>query len=503
MIVKSNTIKNIFTSLILQLVIVVCGFIVPKLIIENFGSAVNGLISSINQFLSYIILLESGIGPVIKATLYKPIVMKDKKEIENILGASERFFKKISYIFLFYIFILCVFYPLILQNEFNIWFTISLLIIISISTFSEYYFGMTYRLYLQSEQKTYVISSIQILTTILNTLIIILLIQFKFNIQMIKLISAFIFVLRPLLQNLYVKKRYNINLKNIDKNYKLNKKWDALAQHVAAVIHENTDIAVLTFLSTMQEVSVYSVYNLIVKGVKNLAQSFTGGIDALFGNMLAKNEKENLNKSFNFYELFYFNITTIIFGCTLILIRPFINVYTQGIVDVNYNRPLFGLLLILAEFFWCIRQPYNDLTKAAGHFKETMKGAWVEAFLNLFISIILVFKFGIIGVAIGTLIAMIIRTFEFVYHTSKYILNRNIWMSLKKIGVILIELVFLYFINTLIFKQNLVSTYVELIIYAICVFFISFIIVLSFNLIVYKKDLKNMIDYIKNDKELL
>ena len=76
-------------------------------------------------------------------------------------------------------------------------------------------------------------------------------------------------------------------------------------------------------------------------------------------------------------------------------------------------------------------------------------------------------------------------------------------MSLKKIGVILIELVFLYFINTLIFKQNLVSTYVELIIYAICVFFISFIIVLSFNLIVYKKDLKNMIDYIKNDKELL
>lgn len=501
MLVKNNTIRNIFTSLILQLVIVICGFIVPKLIIENFGSAVNGLISSINQFLSYIILLESGIGPVIKAALYKPIVLKNKSEIENILGASERFFKKISYIFLFYIFILCVLYPLILHNDFNNWFTVSLLIIISISTFAEYYFGMTYRLYLQAEQKTYIISYIQIFTTILNTFIIVLLIQFGFNIQLIKLISAIVFVLRPLLQNLYVKKRYKINLKKIDQNYKLSKKWDALAQHIAAVIHENTDIAVLTFLSTLPEVSVYSIYNLIVKGVKNLAQAFTGGIDALFGNMLAKNETENLNKSFSFYELFYFNVTTLIFGCTLVLIIPFINVYTKGIIDVNYNRPLFGVLIVLAEFFWCIRQPFNDLTKAAGHFKETMKGAWIESFLNLFISIILVFKFGIIGVAIGTLIAMLIRTVEFVIHTSKYILNRDVWISIKKICFVLVELFFLYLINSMIFKQVLINNYIDLILYAICVFFISFVAVLLFNLLIYKKDLKKMLIYIKNHKK--
>ncbi len=56
---SKKAILNIITSLLLQVVVLICGFIVPKLIITNFGSDVNGLISSITQFLAYISLLES------------------------------------------------------------------------------------------------------------------------------------------------------------------------------------------------------------------------------------------------------------------------------------------------------------------------------------------------------------------------------------------------------------------------------------------------------------
>lgn len=54
-----KAILNIIASLLLQVIVLICGFIVPKLIITNFGSKVNGLISSITQFLAYISLLES------------------------------------------------------------------------------------------------------------------------------------------------------------------------------------------------------------------------------------------------------------------------------------------------------------------------------------------------------------------------------------------------------------------------------------------------------------
>ena len=56
---------NTVTSLINQRVLIICGFIVPVLILHAFGSAVNGLVNSITQFLGFISLLELGVGAVV------------------------------------------------------------------------------------------------------------------------------------------------------------------------------------------------------------------------------------------------------------------------------------------------------------------------------------------------------------------------------------------------------------------------------------------------------
>lgn len=493
---SKKAIINIISSLMLQLVTIICGFIVPKLIIESFGSNVNGLVTAITQFLAYITLLESGFGPVVKSILYKPIANKNKEEIEKILKASEKFFRIISYIFIVYIIILCFALPIIVSNEFDIWFTLSLVIIISISTFAEYYFGMTYKLYLQAEQRTYVTSIIQIGTTILNTIMIVLLIHFRANIQIVKLFSAIIFVFRPILQNIYVKKKYNINLKNVNENYKIKQKWNGLAQHIASVIHNNTDAVVLTIFSNTVEVSVYSIYLLVVTGVKNLVQAFTGGVDASFGDMIAKGEKQALNNSFKVYELFYFTLTTIIFIVTFLLIVPFVSIYTIGITDANYIRPVFAYLLVLAEFMWTIRLPYSSITLAAGHFRETMKGAWVESGLNIVLSVILVFKFGIIGVAIGTLVAMFVRTIEFMYHTSKYILDRSTLYTFKRLLIIAIEIILVVIIANLIPSINVIN-YITWAIQAIIIALITSIVVITINCLVYKEDVKGLAGMIK------
>ena len=189
---------------------------------------------------------------------------------------------------IFYILVLCVIIPIVVSKEFDGIFTLSLVIIIAISTFSEYFFGITYKLYLQAEQKTYIISIIHIGTLVLNVIMIIALIRFGANIQTIKLVSAVIYVLRPILQNFYVKKKYNINLKNVERNYQIKQKWDGLAQHIAFVVHKNTDVVILTFCTNIAEVSVYSVYFMIVNRLKSIVQSFVGGVDAVFGDMIRK-----------------------------------------------------------------------------------------------------------------------------------------------------------------------------------------------------------------------
>ena len=491
-----KAIANIITSLLVQILNVIWGFIVPRLIISNYGSNVNGLISSITRFLAYITLLEAGFGPVIKSVLYKPLANKDKNEIEKILKASEKIFRKISYIFIVYIAVLCIILPLVVNNEFNSLFTISLIIIIAISTFSEYYFGMTYSLFLQAEQKKYVASIIQIGIYIVNIILTVSLIHFKCSIQVVKLSSTLVFVLRPVLQNIYVKKKYNIHLKNADSSYQLKQKWDGLVQHIAYVIHKNIDVILLTLCTNLKEISVYSVYLIIIEGVERIVQSFSGGVDATFGNMIAKGEKENLNKKFNLFEGLYLTVATIIFCSTLILIVPFVRIYTNAITDANYIRPIFAYLIVISEFSYIVMLLYYDLVKVAGHFKQTKKGAYIEATLNLLISLALVWKYGLIGVAIGTLVATIVRMLEIIYYTSKNILSRNVWYSFKRIiGIIFEFLIVIFFVRLINLPQ--VDSYGKWMIQAIIVTFISSVVVVLFNRLVYKDSIKNIIKIIK------
>lgn len=494
---SKNATYNVITNLLLQIIILAYGFIVPKIIISNFGSNVNGLVSSITQFLGYITLLESGFGPVVKASLYKPIAKKDKQSITNILYASESFFRKLALVFVFYIIVLTIVYPIIVNNSFNFIFTSSLIIIISISTLAEYFFGMTYKLYLEAEQKGYVISIIQIITYILSISGVIIAALLGCTVHTIKIITGLFFVVRPIIQNLYVKKKYNIVLKEADKNYQIKNKWDGLAQHIAYVIHSNTDITILTLFCTLSEVSVYAVYYLVIKGIKQIIQSFSSGIDATFGDMLAKDEKSNLNNKFNMYELIYLSIITIVFTCTIILITPFITVYTKEITDTNYIRYTFGYLLVISEFIWAIRLPYSSITTTAGHFKQTRKGAWVEAIVNIILSLILVIRYGIIGVAIGTIVAMTIRTIEFIIYANKNILERNIMKTLKKIFVITIDsiLIFLIFKNVNILPN---VSYLSWTISSLFIFGITTLVVLMINLLFFEKDIIEIIKFIKD-----
>ena len=456
---KNNDVtRNIMSSIIQQIVGVICGFIVPRLILSTYGSNVNGIVTSITQFLGYITLLEAGISPVVKAALYKPIVNCEKEKIEKLLKTAENFFRTIAVIFIVYLAILCIIFPKFYSHEYEIGFTLSLLIIISISTFFEYFFGMTYNIYLQAIQKNYIVSILRTISKILNTVIVIVLVLNNFSIQTVKLASSLVFLITPVFLTIYVKRKYKINLRKVKAGHVLQNKWAGFSQHIAAIVHNSVDVAILTFLSTPLEVSVYSVHMLIINSIKELCTSLSSGIDAWFGKTLAKEDYRMLNRNLNFYELFYFSTTTFLFACTLALQIPFIRIYTLGINDVNYIRPAFAYIMIFAQFSSAIRVPYLNIVLAAGHFKQTEKFAWTETILNILISIILVFRLGIVGVAIGTLISTLTRTLEIIIYLSKNIIKRNVFETSKKIFFATIEIVLIYAISRII-KFDLNNTY--------------------------------------------
>lgn len=491
--------KSIISSLLLQIVIAICGFIVPNFIIKHYGSNMNGLIVSITQFLSYISLFEAGVGPVIKLMLYKPIANNDKDMICNLLKTSEKFFNKVAKIFLLYIVALIIIYPFLIESNFDFSLTSSLIIIISISTIAEYFFGITYMLFLQANQESYIVSYAQMLVRVLSTIITIVLIKFNHNIVFVKLCAALILVLKPIIQNYYVRKKYKLDCKN-GSIIEIQQKSDAFAQHIAYTIHMNTDTMVLTTFSSIINVSIYSIYLLIINGIRNIIGSLCSGLEAGFGDMIAKNEWGNLKRRFLDYQIIYFIILTIIFCCTIVLTIPFIEVYTRGITDANYIQYELAILLILSEIIYSIRRPFNSLILAAGKFKETKNGAWVEAIVNIVVSSILVIKFGLIGVAIGTIIAMLIRTVELIIFLHNNVIEFSYKDLIKKL-VIMFVVIFVVYILSYCIKNKWnfeIVGYIQWFKYAIFTFIMSSIFTVGINLIFNFRELMKCLRYYKN-----
>jgi peptidoglycan biosynthesis protein MviN/MurJ (putative lipid II flippase) len=179
-----------------------------------------------------------------------------------------------------------------------------------------------------------------------------------------------------------------------------------------------------------------------------------------------------------------------LFTITGILIIPFITVYTAVIDDYNYIYPTFGVLLTLSQALYCLRLPYNQIVLAAGHFKQTQNSAIIEASINIIISIFLVSKFGLIGVAIGTAVAMGYRTIYLAWYLSSNIIYFKISNFFKHLVVDAISVIMMVLMTRTLSLQ--VSSYIEWIFLAVKVTGICIFVSLIINFIFYPKILLSM-----------
>lgn len=443
---RNVTAINAITNLILQLVTIASGFIIPRLILQNFGSETNGLISSLNQFLNYITLLEGGVSSVIMANLYKPILDNDLQKLSSVVKTAQSFFKKIAIVFLGYSLLLAICYPLIFNTNFSYEYIFSLILILSINLFIQYNFSLSWKLLLNADKKVYQVSLVQIILIVLNTVLFAGLIKVYPNIHFLKFISAIVFILQPIVYNHLIKKYYNLDKHAPIDNSLIKDRWAGFGINIAYFIHYNTDIVILTIFTNLKVVSIYTVYCLVTTGLRQLIMSVSGGISPSLGHAYNSGDKTRLNSFFDRYEFIILFITFLLFTVGGLLITPFVSLYTKGIADINYYQPVFGVLIIISEALYCIRDPYVSLAYSANQFKKLTKHAYIEAGLNIIVSLILVNKLGIIGVAIGTLIGMVYRTvFQIVFlqnnilyrSISKFIKNFVVFICATAIGILI------------------------------------------------------------------
>ena len=114
---KIKVVKTFGFGMLSQVVTLILGIVIPKLLIVSYGSEVNGLLSSVRQVFVYVALLEAGIGTASLQALYAPVAANDQQRTSEIMAATDRYYKRTGILYGLAVIGLAVFYPIVVHSS--------------------------------------------------------------------------------------------------------------------------------------------------------------------------------------------------------------------------------------------------------------------------------------------------------------------------------------------------------------------------------------------------
>lgn len=427
-----RSILNLSFGLGSQLITIVLGFFIPRLIMVNYGSEANGLIASIVQIISYLALLEAGVGAASLQALYKPIAHNDKGHINSILAATSSYYKKTGIYYFFAVLLIAIIYPLIIQSEISPLSIMAIILFTGMGGAINYYFQGKFRILLIAEGKSYIETSIVTIANVLNNVVRIILLMQGVNIIAVQASFFVLTLLQIVVFYVYIKKNY----KWIDLNLKPD--FEAIGQKNSVLVHEisylvfrNTDVLILTLFTNLKIVSIYVMYNMVYTIVDNVVQMVNGSVKAALGQSYHES-REKFLKLHDAFEVYFMGLIFAILTVAYILTLPFMRLYTAGVTDVNYIHFWLPVLFVAVKLLTNVRTSSNNVITIAGHFQKTQNRSILESVINLSASVIFVLFLGIYGVLMGTIAALLYRSIDIVIYANKVLLNRSPWVTFKR-----------------------------------------------------------------------
>ena len=135
--------------------------------------------------------------------------------------------------------------------------------------------------------------------------------------------------------------------------------------------------------------------------------------------------KEEFDKKVDICESVYSIAFSTTYSVALFLFVPFMKLYTAGITDINYVDYRLAILFVSIELLSSMRVLMTKTINFAGHFKNTVSRTITESIINLTVSLIAVRFWGIYGVLMGTIVALLYRTNDIIIYSNVRLIGRS------------------------------------------------------------------------------
>lgn len=467
-------------------------FFSRKIFLDNLGAEVLGLNSTLANLLGFLNIAELGIVSAISYSLYKPLYNKEERVINEIVSVQGFLYRKIGYLILIGGIVLMFFFPLLFhKTDLPLWYSYITFFVLLTSSVLGYFFNYKQILLIADQKQfkiTYNQQGLQILKTILQIVVV-----YKFNNSYIwwLIIELLFGILKTVALEYLVKKEYKWLAVDVKKGQSLMCKYDGIIlktkqlfiHKISAFILNQTSPLIIYAYASLTMVTVYGNYILLVSSIIALLNSMFNSLNSGIGNLVAEGNIKNIHKVF--WELFSIRFLLTCSACYgfFYYSSPFINLW----LGKEYELSSEFIMIIIATMYMNLMRAIIDSFIVAYGIYHDVWAPVLEAFLNLFFSLLLGYYWGLIGIILGPLISLFVIIFlwkpffcckyglkmpykSFVFNYAKHLISLGIVLSCMKI------LIFDFSIEILNYKQLVYSFILRMSIFSCCLYIVLYIL---------------------------
>ncbi len=411
--VKSRTeysARNTTVAMVARVVAIFMGFFTRVVFTHTLSEdyvGVNGLFTDILNLLA---LSELGIGTAITYALYKPIAAKDIEKQKSLMRLYRNFYRIVAIFVLVVGLLIVPFMDVLIKNQPKVDYLILLYLMYLANSVISYLLVYKKTL-IDAYQLSYIGVLYQTLFLILqNVLQIIVLLSTRNFVLFVGLligcticnnicISRKADVMYPFLKDKDVQPLDSEEKKGIFQNIK------AMLMHkVGYVVVANTDNLLISSLVGIVSVGMYSNYYLVIGSVRQVLNQAFQGITASVGNLGVEESKERIKRIFDasfFIGQWLFGFAAI---CLFEVLTPFVELSfgKQYVFDKEIT-----FILCLNFYLTGMRQATLVFRDSLGLFWYDRYKSLAEAIINLVVSLILGYYYGVFGIFLGTMISTV------------------------------------------------------------------------------------------------
>ena len=412
----AKSIRNVKVALLFYFLNLVLQFFSRKVFLDYLGAEVLGLNTTAQNLLGFLNLAELGIGTAVAYNLYKPLFDKDYEAINAIVSIQGWLYRRVAYIVIAGACLLMCFFPLIFAKaEVPLWYAYGSFIVLLISALLGYF--VNYRqIVLSADQKQYKITSNIQSVKILKVVSQIIAIRFfEHGYVWWMVLEVVMAIVSSYILDWVVRKEYPCLCPQVAKGKELqllypeiiNKTKQVFFHKIGGLVLTQTTPLVIYGYVSLTLVAIYGNYLLIIEGVKALVNALLNSIGAGVGNLVAEGDQRKIKSVFWELTVSRMWIASVICFGIYTLSDSFITLW----VGKEYVLPKLPLLILTANTFILLTRT-NDVFIAAYGLFQDIGAPVVEASLNLGLSILLGYFFGLSGILLGVFISLLLVVYS-------------------------------------------------------------------------------------------